>query len=58
MSKSDTKTLKVVFNGTKNEAIASDGKQYTKFVSNLVRQFAGVSYITSLTVFICLAGVA
>ena len=43
MSKPDAKTLKVVFNGTKNESIAADGKQFTKFIGNLVRQFAGVS---------------
>ena len=51
MSKADAKTLKVVFNGTKNESIAMDGKQFTKFIGNLVRQFAGVSHISLLTVF-------
>ena len=50
MSKADAKSLKVVVNGTKNEPIATDGKQFTKFIGNLVRQFAGVSHISSFTV--------
>lgn len=43
MSKpTDQKQFKVVFNGTKKESIAEAGQKYSKFINNLVRQYAKV----------------
>lgn len=38
----EQKQFKVVFNGTKKEGIAENGQKFTKFVGNLIRQFAKV----------------
>lgn len=37
------KQFKVVFNGTKNEEIASAGPKYAKFVNNIIRAYANVT---------------
>ena len=36
------KQFKVVFNGTKNEEIATAGSKYAKFVNNIIRPYANV----------------
>ena len=42
MASPDQKQFKVIFNGTKKESIAEGGQRFTKFVGNLIRQFAKV----------------
>lgn len=42
MASSEQKQFKVIFNGTKKESIAEGGQRFTKFVGNLIRQFAKV----------------
>ena len=44
MASSEQKQFKVIFNGTKKESIAEGGQRFTKFVGNLIRQFAKVFY--------------
>ena len=39
--KTDPKKYKVVFNGIKKEPIAEGGNKFTKFINNLISQFAG-----------------
>jgi hypothetical protein len=38
----EKKQFKVVFNGTKKEVISS-GTKFSKFINNLIRQYANVS---------------
>ena len=37
--------FKVVFNGIKKESIAENGNKYSKFINNLIRQYAGTALL-------------
>ncbi|MCQ2821504.1 MAG: GldG family protein [archaeon] len=44
-SKGNAKKFKVVFNGIKKEAIAEGGNKFSKFINNLIRQYAGTALL-------------
>ena len=42
---SEKKQFKVVFNGTKKEIIVNSGNSYTKFIRNLIHQYANTALL-------------
>ena len=44
-AKKEGKKFKVVFNGIKKEALAEGGNNYSKFINNLIRQYAGTALL-------------
>ena len=48
----EKKKLKVYFNSTKNEVLANESNNYTKFIKNFIRNYASVHYYFLIVNFI------